>query len=293
MFTNDFLKDLKRIDFTLVKWFHLEPVISRIIKPQTDGVAIQKGNTYTYKTTVYTLYAAQNYHPGSFGDQQHVAGMNIGGSFSIFHTHPALEEGVPKQSPNYWVGYGHLPHVAQDEYVSLAIYNIPEKKGLMEDTLLDYTHAYFPFEQFDSVRIVDNYAFGLKGDTYCAFIATNSLRYRENTNDDLIQDGKKACWIIEAGSKNQNGSFNAFCKRIQNNSMDFDLEKLELNYQSNSNKYNLVFNGDFLVNGKPTDMQYDRYDSPYIHAKKKADKLTFKFNGKSLHLDYKNGIREY
>lgn len=293
MFTNDFLKDLKRIDFTLLNWFHLEPLISRIIKPQTDGVAIQKGNTYTYKTTAYTLYAAQNYHPGSFGDQQHVTGMNIGGAFSVFHTHPALEEGVPKQSPNYWVGYGHLPHVAQDERVSLAIYDIPEKKGMMEDALLNYTHAYFPTTQFDSVWVVDNYAFGKKRNTYCAFVVTNPLRFRENTDDDLIQDGKQVFWIVEAGSKNEDGSFDAFCERIQNNPIDFDVDKLKLNYQSGGNQYNLVFDGDFIVNGKPVETEYDRYDSPYIQAKKKADEFTFKFNGKSLHLDYQNGIREY
>ena len=132
MFSNGFVSDFKLLDFTLLRLLHLEPVVVRIINPQTNGIAIQQGNTYTYKTKDYSLYSVQKYHPGTYGDQHHVAGMNIGNSFSIFHTHPALEKGVPKQSPNYWVGYGHLPHVVQDSNVYLALYNIPAKKGLME-----------------------------------------------------------------------------------------------------------------------------------------------------------------
>ncbi|HWR99015.1 MAG TPA: hypothetical protein VN249_00295, partial [Prolixibacteraceae bacterium] len=114
MFSNSFLTDLSMLDITLVRWLHLEPLLIRIVNPQTNGVAIQKGNTYTYKTRDYSLYSVQDHHPGTYGDQQHVAGMNIGNNFCIFHTHPALEKDKKSQSPNYWVGYGHFPHVAQE-----------------------------------------------------------------------------------------------------------------------------------------------------------------------------------
>ncbi len=293
MFSNEFVKDLKIIDFTLIKWLHLESTISKAIKPQTDGVAIQKGNTYTYKTKDYSLYSVQNYHPGSYGDQQHVSGMNLGNSFSIFHTHPAVEEGVEKQSPNYWAGYGHMPHVAQDGNVSLSIYNIPDKKGMMEFALLDYTHAYYPSEQFDSVIINEQYALGKKGDAYCAIITANPTKFRSNTKDDLIQDGKQVFWIIEAGSKIQDGTFEAFCHRIQHNKLNFDQGNLELDYKSNGMDYNLVFDGNFSLNGEIVDTNYDRYESPYILAKKKPENLIFEFNGKSLLLDFQKGIREF
>ncbi len=101
--------------------------------------------------------------------------MNVGNSFSIFHTHPALEAGKKHQSPNYWVGYGRIPHVAQDNNISMAIYNIPMKKGIMEMDLLDFTHAYFPSGLFDTVVISENYAFGKKGETFAAFIGRNPL----------------------------------------------------------------------------------------------------------------------
>lgn len=293
MFNNNFIKDFKILDFTLLKWLHLEPTIVRLIDPQSNGVAIQKGNTYTYKTKDYTLYTAQEYHPGTYGDQHHVAGMNIGGSFGIFHTHPALEEGVKSQSPNYWVGYGHLPHVVQDEHVSLAIYNIPEEKGIMELDLLDYTHAYFPTEEFDTAFIKQNYVFGKKGDTYAAFIAKNELKFRGETTDDLIQEGKQIFWITEAGSKAADHSFDEFCERVFENKLSFDTEKLALNYQSKGKTYELVFDGDFSLDNEIVNVKYNRYESPYIQAKKKAKTLTFEFNGLSLFLDFEKMKRVF
>lgn len=293
MFSNEFIKDFKVLDFTLLKWLHLEPTLIRIVNPQSNGVAIQKGNTYTYKTMDYSLYSVQDHHPGTYGDQQHVAGMNIGSITSIFHTHPALEAGVEKQSPNYWVGYGHLPHVAQDRNVSLAIYNIPEKKGLMEEDLLEYTHAYFPSEKFDTTFVDGNYAFGKWGETYCAFITRNELRYRENTTDNLIQHGKQTFWITEAGSKTDDGTFQDFCSSVKSNKFSFDERSLTLKYESKNNAFELNFGQDFKLNGEIIDVNYSRYDSPYCKAEKKDKTITYKFNGKSLHLDFENQIRSY
>lgn len=293
MFNNNFIKDFKILDFTLLRWLHLEPTIVKIINPQSNGVAIQKGNTYTYRTKDYTLYTAQKYHPGSYGDQHHVAGMNIGNSFSIFHTHPALEERVKNQSPNYWVGYGHLPHAVQDENVNLSIYNIPKEKGMMEADLLDYTHAYFPTEKFDTTMFKGNYVFGKKGNTYAAFIAKNELKLRAETDDNIIQEGKQTYWITEAGSMQEDHSFDEFCERILSNKVNFDAESMALSYQSKGKTYELKFDGDFSLNGELVNVQYDRYESPYIQAKKKAETLTFECKGESLHLDFDNMIRDY
>lgn len=292
-FSNEFVAPLKVVDITLLNWLHLEPFIARILKSQSDGVAIQKGNTYTYKTKDYSMYSAQNYHPGTYGDQQHIFGLNIKNHFSIFHTHPALKKGRKHQSPNYEVGYGHFPHIAQDKNVSLAIYDIPEKKGLMQLDLLDFTRAYFPSEQFDTAYISGNYVFGKKGETYCAFIGTNNFHFDDDKKDDIIQPGKQTFWITEAGSLTEDGSFEAFVKRIQQNKVDFDEEKLELMYSSNSKNFKLKFNGDFKVDEKIVDTNYNRYDSPYAKAEKKDKTITIKHNGKSLFLDFENLKREF
>jgi len=293
LFTNGFIADMKVLDVSLLNWLHLEPALSHFLQSPSDGVAIQRGNTYTYKTKDYSLYTAQHYHPRTYGDQQHVAGMNIGNAFSVFHTHPALEMGVPNQSPNYWVGSGRMPDVGQDRNVSLAIYVLPAKKGMMEKSLLDYTHAWFPKENFDTVVVSGNYALGKKGRTYCALIAKNNLTFRKNTTNNLIQNGEKTFWIMEAGSETEDQSFDKFRQRILSNQCDFDSVSLVLNYRSGGKKYQLNYGKDFLLDGKPVNTNYDRFDSPYCKAVRKADAITFELNGKSLYLDFYKLLRKY
>jgi hypothetical protein len=286
MFSNAFVSDFKMLDFRLIHWLHLEPPLNRILKPQTDGVAIQKGNTYTFKTGDFSMYTVQSHHPGTYGDQQHVFGMNIGNHFSIFHMHPALEKDVKHQSPNYWVGYGHFPHSVQDENVNLSIYSIPDKKAIMELDLLDYTRAYFPTYLFDTAFIENNYAFGRKGDTYCAMIGTSEFTYRDDAQDDILQKGKQVFWITEAGSRERDGDFARFVQRIRDNQLEFNKESLELMYGSQGREYKLTFGGDFLINNEKITTDYSRYDSPYIKAEKKDKTLSFSYQGKSLFLDF-------
>jgi hypothetical protein len=292
MFANHFFKEFKQLDISLIQLFHLEPALVRISKPQSNGVAIQRGNTYTYKTNCYSLYTAQNYYPGNYANQVHVSGMNIGNSFSVFHLHPAIEKGEKQESPNYWVGYGRLPHSVQDSSVNLSIYNLPEKKGIFEKDMLHYTHAYFPKFDFDSTRIENNYAFGMKGKTYCAMIGKNDFYFRSSTDDDLIQQGNQTFWIIEAGDKDTDGSFKNFCSRILKNKIEFDTEKLSLSYTSKGKNYCVKYAGDFLINGDKIDTRYSRFDSPYIKAKFKPDSMEFRFRNKFLNLNFYKIKRE-
>jgi len=292
MFSNGFVKDFRYLDFTILRILGLEPALSRWLNPQTDGVAIQRGNTYTYRTKNYSLFTVQNYHPGTYGDQQHISGMNINNHFSIFHVHPALEKDVKNQSPNYWVGYGHLPHAVQDKNVSMAIYRIPEEKSMMEKDLLDYTHAYFPIDLFDSTIVEKNYVFGKKEGVYAVFIGANAIEVRDKANDNLVQQGKRTYWITEAGSKEQDGSFDQFYNRIRGNRIDFDPERLSLSYHSNGKEYRVVFGGDFHVNDVPIDTYYKRFDSPYCQAELKPETIHIQFGDKSLYLDFARMKRE-
>jgi hypothetical protein len=293
MFSNSFFIGFKRLDYSLLRLFHLEPAFIRYFNPQTNGNVIQQANTYTYRTANYSLYSVQSYYPGNYANQQHVAGMNIGNYFSVFHTHPALPEYVKHSSPNYWVGYGRLPHVAQDSSVSLSIYNLPDKKGQAEMAMLNYTHAYFPKELFDTVYLVNNYAFGKKGKVYCALIGRNNFYYKNNSSNDLIQPGKQSYWIIEAGNEAKDGSFKNFCSRIMKSKVDFNSETLRLIYVSNGKQLELTYNGKFLINNKIVSTLYNRYDSPYVKAKFRPDSLEFRYNNKFLKLNMNRLVREY
>jgi hypothetical protein len=163
----------------------------------------------------------------------------------------------------------------------------------MELDLLDYTHAYFPFEQFDTAFMDNNYVFGKKGEAYCAFIGTNEFSLREGPEDNILQKGKRVYWITEAGSKQRDGDFGRFVERIRENQVAFREESLELSYQSRGREYFLQFDGDFKVDKQLINTGYSRYDSPYIKAEKKDPTLEFSYNGKSLFLDFENLKRQF
>ncbi len=294
MFANEFLNDFKHFNLGILKTTGLLPTISRKLKPVSDGVAIQRANTYNYKTPDYMLTTAQAYHPGTFGDQQHIWNATLSRRVSVFTTHPAKplsDGGALGLSPNYWVGSGRFPHVAQDTNVVLNIYNLPTEPGFMEASVQDYTHAHFPTDRFDDVIIDGNYAFGKTGETYAAFISKNPLHYKEGTNDDLIQPGRNTYWIFEAGSKIEDNSFDAFMQRIKSNKVVFSNNLLS--YTSYNKTLALSYLGDFKVNDTVQDLNYPRFDSPYIKAEREPDIMTFEYAGKKLILDFYNLKRTY
>ncbi len=165
MLSNEFLNDFRWIDLSILRWTKLLPTISKQLNMVTDGVAIQRANTYTYRTDDYMMATAQAYHPGEFGDQQHIWTATIDGEVSIFTIHPAKpfsEKGALSNSPSYWVGNGRNPYSVQNENINMTLYKIGIQKGFMEDDLVQYTHAYFPENRMDQVVLDENYVFGRK-----------------------------------------------------------------------------------------------------------------------------------
>jgi len=293
MFKNEFLNEFKSVNITLLKKLGLLPLISRVLNPQTNGVALQRANTYTYKTDKYSLSTAQKYHPGEFADQQHIWQATLGKELSIFTTHPATpltQEGAKSISPGYWVGSGRLPHSVQDKNVNMTLYVLPARRGFMEKALLQFTHAYFPREIFHEVVIDNNYAFGRYGDVYVALIAKNPLKYREGSTDDLIQEGRETYWICEISTKDDEGSFESFIRRIKSNAVYYRNKKLQ--YTTNNILYQLEFGKDFCINGQKVETEYPRLDSPYGIVQRKPEIIELEFNGKKLYLDFYNMIRQ-
>ncbi len=293
MFTNEFLHDFKMINIGFLKTFKLLPLVSKILRPVQNGVAIQRANTYTYKTKDYMLATAQNYHPGDFGDQQHISTATLGYDFNVFTTHPAkpLGERALGLSPNYWVGNGRLPHSMQDENVNLSLYNIENKKGFMEEDLSFFTHAYFPKERFSNTIIKNNIAVGEYGNGYIALIGKNNLKYVNGSTEDLEQRGSVTFWITELASKKDYNTIEDFYSYILSNKVTYNEETIQLVYENCNKTFDLTYQGDFLVNDEIVKSEYRRFDSEYANVKREPDEVYIEFNGKSLLLNLNNNER--
>ncbi len=293
MFSNEFLNDLKLVNISLLRKMGLLPTVSKLLNPVTNGVAIQRANTYTYRTPDFMLATSQAHHGGEFGDQQSPWVATLSNEVSIFNSHPAKplsDKGALSGSPGYWVGNGRMPHSVQYENINISIYKIPDKKGFMEKTITDFTHAYFPMSLLDEVVIDGRYAFGRLENKYIAFIGKSGLSYLEGTNDDLIQKGKDNYWVFEISTEKDEENFAAFMERIKSNTVTYSNDIL--NYNSNGIALEVKFQGEFKINGNIAETDYKRHDSPYALNDREQATMTFEFGGGRLYLDFYNLVRK-
>ncbi|MBF9014125.1 MULTISPECIES: hypothetical protein [unclassified Oceanispirochaeta] len=294
------------INYSALRRLGLLPVISKVLHPQSNGNAIQRGNVYTFKNDSFFMSTSQNYHPGTHGDQQAVWQATLSNDLSIFSAHPAVwpdEKGPNGNSPTYWAGEGRLPHSVQNRNINMSLYNIPEKPGLMEKRIIPYTHFWFPELYFDEVILEEKHIFGRLGDVYVGVSTKNPITYiipEELTKDgtisdpegrrEVIQEGLEAFWITEISTADEEGDFNSFRQRIMENPVSY--EKKRLTYASNDHQLELTWQGDFKVDGEIQNLEYNRFDSSYIQAERKAETMEFEFGGEKLFLDFHNRIRE-
>lgn len=291
MMSNEFMVGFKMINLSILKLTGLLPVISKIIRPMTNGAAIQRVNSYTYKTENYMLATAQKYHPGDFGDQHHIWSATLAPDLCVFTTHPAApmsEDGALSASPGYWVGNGRNPHSVQDEQVNITIYNIENRKGFMEKALLHKTHCYFPVNRFDEVILNEKSAYGRKGN---AFIAVRGFEKFKQSGDELIQEGALTCWITELGSL-EDESFAEFVERVGENNLSYDRKTNAVTYKSLGRTHTLVYQGDYKIDNHLVTIENKRFDSLYACVNREDSSMSFELSGKKLVLDFEKGLRE-
>lgn len=303
MFSNEFLSDFKMINLGIVKSLGLGTLISQLADPIYNGTAIQRANTYMYRTPDYAMSTAQAYHPGTFGDQHSLFSLTMSVDFNIFNQHPAASikvDGALGSSPNYWVGNGYHPHTVQEENINLSLYVLPDKVNFLGDMvgmardIEAYSHTYFPSQYFDQVIIDGKYAFGKLDNVYVALIGNSDLYYKTiemtefdlknnlTADYDLIQDGLETFWITEVGTSKDYESFDKFIDNIK--SHDVMYSNKTLSYKN----LELTFGGEFKIDDEVVDFDYKRFESKYSQTTRKPDNIKFEFGNASLILDFYN-----
>ena len=324
LFSNEFLNDFKLVNLWPLTLTDSLGFASGILNPSTNGKAIQRANVYTYQTPYYSMSTSQQHFAGDYADQHQINISTLASNLSVYTAQPMRNS----TRGQYWVGYGRLPYSVQDENVNISIYTIPEKTGMLEPHIVQYTHAYFPVGLFDEVvtdYLDDGYIFGRKGDSYIMLHAISdgegSLMFKndmpgvtadEMTNDrskikdnvremieasgdlryDLIfEGGTSHAWITELGSVADNGSFEAFVEETLSNKCEYN--DMTVSYTTGEKSFNVKYNVHFMINGEKIDTNYARYENDYVNGsvERKAEIIELSFNGKTLTLNYKEGTR--
>ena len=326
LFNNEFLNDFKLVNlWPLTATGALSP-LSKMLNPSTDGKAIQRANVYTYDTPFYSMSTSQAHFAGDYADQHQINISNISNDISVYNSQPMRIS----SRGQYFVGYGRLPYSVQDENVNISIYDIPNKKGMLEPHIVEYTHAYFPVGLFDEVNLEHlnkGYIFGRKNDTYVSMAVKSDSEAKlmfkndlpnvtkeelekdfnaikssvrdliKTTSDhryDLIyQGGDKHAWVTELSSVEEDESFDKFITRILENPYTFVNENVI--YKSNNKTFDVLYNSYFKLQNQEVNMEYSRFESNYVKNQKvarKSDEIEFAFNGKTLLLNFNEKKRE-
>lgn len=285
---NIFLSDLKSVNIPILRRLGLLPFVVKMLNPATQGVAIQRANTYTLKNEAFMLSTAQNYHPGTFGDQQHIWQATLPSGINVFSTHPGspmFDDAARNFSPSYWVGNGIHPHAVQDKNVLLLMYNLSSRKGYLEKNRQSFIHFYFPINKFDQVIYQDQMIFGLIEKSYIATGMSNPYKVKD---DELVIEGIKTQFVVVLGSEKKDQSFKQFMDKVSKAKLLMNEKKIEFTFNDD---YKLNYKKHFYINKMKQDLNYPRFDTPYVRADRKAESVTIKYKKNSLKLSFDEMIR--
>lgn len=164
-----------------------------------------------FRTADFMLSSVQDYYPGQRGRRELLWQATLGPEAVIFTNHPDNASQEDASAPNYWLGNGSLPRLAQLQDFLIAIYNIPE------GSRMDFSHAYFPAYAFDEYLIRKNWAFARKGDGYLALTASRPMQFMklgQGAFRELRVNHRQVIWLCQMGSKQTDGDFKGFQRKI-------------------------------------------------------------------------------
>jgi hypothetical protein len=287
---NNFLKDLQSVNIPILRKLGLLPTVVKILNPATQGVAIERANTYTYKTDDYMLSSVQHYHPKKFGDQQHIWQATLPNQINIFSTHPGspmFDDQARNFSPSFWVGNGINPDAVQHENVLLLMYDLRARKGYLERNRQKFIHFYFPVNQFEEVIELDTRIYGKVKNSYIAILS--SKPYEIKDDEEMIIQGDTSQFVVILGSAEQYGLFSEFVDRIQESTVLFNTKKIQFLMD---HTYELKFNSTFKVDHQVILTDYPRYDTPFVESLRKPNELMIHYLNKTLYLNFNQQIRK-
>ena len=287
---NNFLKDLQSVNIPILRKLGLLPLVVNILNPATQGVAIERANTYTYKTDDYMVSSVQHYHPKKFGDQQHIWQATLPNQINIFSTHPGspmFDDEARNFSPSFWVGNGINPDVVQHENVLLIMVDLRARKGYLERNRQKYVHFYFPVDQFEEVIELDTRLYGKVKNSYIAILS--SKPYEIKHGEEMIIQGDTSQFVVILGSAEQYGLFSEFIDMIQESSVLFNTNKIQFLMD---HTYELKFNSTFKVDDQVISTDYPRYDTPFVESLRKPNELMIHYLNKTLYLNFNQHIRK-
>jgi hypothetical protein len=272
---------------------------SRLLDPDPNGVYMGEVNKVTFRSPDYMLSSAQSFRPGEKGYQQHIWQATLSPYAVVFVNNPDSLQVTGSHRPSYWMANGRQPRTGQYKNVLIALYDIPRYKSApkpLEMRHYAFTHAYFPKWAFDEVVEQDGWLFGRVGDGYVALYSEQPYEWvTEGTDADqeIVALGRKNVWICQLGRASVDGSFADFIQAVTN--ADLAVAGLKVRYDAPGvGEVAFDWDGELSLDGEPIPLSgYPRFDNPYAQVDFGSGTYLVEHDGKSLELDFEQGIRKY
>ena len=307
-----FVKFLAKTHFTTPTGY------SKMISALSEGIMLSSASTYTYRTPYYQLSGVQDHQKAMNGLQELIWQANLDRYATVFTNSPPGLRGEDymggwKPRATFYKNVGIIQYDREPQLplVEIALFGAGTIKSIIEQfytgngDLLEalkemeikaYTRAYFPKWAFDEVITKDHWIFARKDDGYVGLYSLKTPSWNEN-NIEIRASGKQNLWIVEMGSKAENGSFESFMEGLTGAKITakVKVKGYDVKYESPSQGLvNVGWDGPMLVAGKNISIgTYKRFDNKYCSQEFGTEKTVIDFNGKSLELDFANATRTY
>lgn len=298
LWDNRFLFPLAR--FRNVRRASLARTMLRALNPIAQGQALHGANVFTYRTPNYLLSSAQHYRPGEFGDQQHLWHAALPNGINVFTTHPGstqLNGASRPATPGAWVGNGVNPDIGQYNNVVLVLHDLRVRRGFMEGRRHEYSHAWFPFVEFDETILSEHTVAGRTGTALVGMVALERIEMVSQT--ELVQRGLVTGWALVCADLSEYRSLAEFSQTLKDaqlrhtrGALVLDIEHCNAwDAQARTHEYRLEWRQGFVVDGVRQNPHYWRHDNDWVAAARGADLIMVRGRDKTLTLQWSTATR--
>jgi hypothetical protein len=258
-------------------------IVANAYEEMAAGVTLEKVSTYTYRTPDYQLSGAQDFKPGNWSAQVHVWQATIDKDAYVFTTYPGGFADDYMAGP--WTG-GFLPRATFYENVGVIQYRRPVLPLVDQLLFVDYSHAYFPKNEFDEVVETTHWTIARKGDSYVALYSQEPPVWSLENDYELIADSKENVWIVELGDVASSGAFNDFVTAVSAAEVTITDEKVRYDSPSQT-VIEVGWTGDMTVGFGIADIgPYERFENDYCTQEFGDDRTIILHGYKRLDLDF-------
>ncbi|MFW6599066.1 hypothetical protein ACOCHS_11140 [Propionibacteriaceae bacterium Y2011] len=288
----------------------LLPTVVRVLNPATQGVAIQRADVTTVRTSSWLASCAQRHQPGGFGDQQHIWQVTLPGDVTVFVTHPAapMFDDVSRNfSPSAWVGNGIHPDAVLRGDVLLARHDLRVRPGLLERRRRWLTHLHWPAAKMDRTIAGERRLAGQVGDSFVGVVALSPLT--PGGPDEIVQHGAITGWAVICSDTGTHADLDAFDAELRRHVLTDDGRELTLTrpfrppssskgpgsngeLPAPARTYQLAKGGEFRVDGEAVSTAHPRLAGPAGTVERRPSRMELSYGGHELIMDWPSGTRE-